>query len=134
MVDNEMCFPETWEEFEKQYGFYDSKQAYMYGNTRLIPTFRVEQWLDYMESVKHSQQSKQNKMEQVALLFGKKLGEPFIVEWEGKKIRVMFDEDYLSVMNFGYGWHTVGDEILRKLITGKAVIVDEQKSSNNNNK
>lgn len=67
-----------------------------------------------------------NRMADVAKLFNKKLNEPFNVEWEGTKVRVMFDEDYLCIMNFGYGWHTVGDEILRKLIAGKVVIVDEQ--------
>ena len=48
-MSDQMTFPDTWEEFEKQYGFYDSKQAYMYGNTRLIPSFRVQQWLDHLE-------------------------------------------------------------------------------------
>lgn len=67
----------------------------------------------------------ENRMADVAKIFGKKLNEPFVVEWKGKKVRAMFDVDYLCIMNFGYGWHTVGDEILRKLITGKAVIVDE---------
>lgn len=67
----------------------------------------------------------ENKMGQVAQMFGKKLGEEFNVEWKGKKVMVMFDVDYLCIMNFGYGWHTVQDEILRKLITGKAVIIDE---------
>ena len=68
----------------------------------------------------------ENRMADVAKMFRKKLNEPFIVKWEGVKVRAMFNEDYLCIMNFGYGWHGVRDEILRKLITGKAVIVDEQ--------
>jgi hypothetical protein len=67
----------------------------------------------------------ENRMADVAKMFGKKLNEPFKVEWEGKKVRVMFDEDYLCIMNFGYGWHGVADKILRELITGEAVIIDE---------
>ena len=66
-----------------------------------------------------------NKMTDVAALFGKKLGEPFIVVWNDKKVRVMFDKQYLCILNFGYGWHTVQDEILRKLITGQVVIIDD---------
>ena len=66
-----------------------------------------------------------NKMVQVAMLFGKKLGEPFIVEWDGKKVRAMFDVDYLCIMNFCYGWHGVADKILRELLTGEAEIVEE---------
>ena len=31
MAGNMMTFPDTWEEFEKQYGFYDSKQEYTLG-------------------------------------------------------------------------------------------------------
>lgn len=42
-----MEFPNTWEEFEKVYGFADTKQIYTNGS-RLIPSFRVEQWLDHI--------------------------------------------------------------------------------------
>jgi len=55
MADDAMTFPDTWEEFEKQYGFYDSKQVYMFGNTRLIPSFRVKQWLDHINDMKQPQ-------------------------------------------------------------------------------
>lgn len=41
-----MRFPNTWEEFEKDYGFEDSKQIYTNGS-KLIPTFRVKQWLEH---------------------------------------------------------------------------------------
>lgn len=42
-----MTFPETWEEFEKLYGFNDSEEIYT-NNSRLIPSFRVKQWLDHI--------------------------------------------------------------------------------------
>ena len=42
-----MNFPDTWEEFEKSYGFTDSKEVYTNGS-RLIPSFRVKQWLDHI--------------------------------------------------------------------------------------
>ena len=41
-----MIFPETWEEFEKSYGFDDREEIYTNGS-RLIPSFRVKQWLDH---------------------------------------------------------------------------------------
>lgn len=47
-----MLFPETWEEFEASYGFTDSEEVYTNG-ARLIPSFRVEQWLEHIGSVKH---------------------------------------------------------------------------------
>ena len=42
-----MVFPETWEEYEKENGFTDTEQIYTNGS-RLIPSFRVEQWLDHI--------------------------------------------------------------------------------------
>lgn len=45
-----MAFPDTWEEFEKSYGFTDNEEVYTNG-ARLIPSFRVKQWLDQLPSV-----------------------------------------------------------------------------------
>ena len=42
-----MVFPNTWEEFEQGYGFVDSEEIYTNGS-RLIPSFRVKQWLDHI--------------------------------------------------------------------------------------
>ena len=42
-----MEFPNTWEEFERDYGFVDSKEIYTNGS-RLIQSFRVKQWLDHI--------------------------------------------------------------------------------------
>ena len=61
MANDAMIFPDTWEEFEANYGFYDCKQAYTFGNTRLIPSFRVQQWLDHIDDIKHKKQSQNNK-------------------------------------------------------------------------
>lgn len=44
-----MNFPKTWEEYEKLYGFNDSEEIYT-NNSRLIPSFRVKQWLDHLPS------------------------------------------------------------------------------------
>jgi hypothetical protein len=43
-----MAFPDTWEEFEKQYGITDTEEVYTNG-ARLIPSFRVKQWLDNLQ-------------------------------------------------------------------------------------
>lgn len=47
-----MQFPETWGEFEANYGFTDREEVYTNG-ARLIPSFRVEQWLEHIDQVKH---------------------------------------------------------------------------------
>ena len=44
-----MTFPDTWEEYEEFYGFNDNKEIYTNGS-RLIPSFRVKQWLDHIAS------------------------------------------------------------------------------------
>lgn len=51
MMYERMIFPKTWEEYEKQYGFTDTEQVYTNG-ARLIPSFRVKQWLCHMESLR----------------------------------------------------------------------------------
>lgn len=48
-MSNMMTFPDTWEEFEKSYGFTDNEELYTNG-ARLIPSFRVKQWLDHLPS------------------------------------------------------------------------------------
>lgn len=51
-----MTFPETWEEFEKSYGFDDSDEVYTNGS-RLIPSFRVKQWLDHIAHRENERQA-----------------------------------------------------------------------------
>ena len=67
----------------------------------------------------------ENKMRQVAEMFGKKLGEEFSVKYQVSKYKwviqyhLSFTENGLMV----YGKYK--DIILRQLLTGKAVIVDD---------
>ena len=51
-MSNAILFPETWEEFEADYGFTDSEEVYTNG-ARLIASFRVGQWLEHIGSAKH---------------------------------------------------------------------------------
>jgi len=50
MSEDRMAFPNTWEEFEKEYGFTDTDEIYTNGS-RLIQSFRVEQWLEHLDAV-----------------------------------------------------------------------------------
>lgn len=49
-----MRFPETWEEYEEQFGFNDKQEIYTNGS-RLIQSFRVKQWLDHIEALSRSE-------------------------------------------------------------------------------
>ena len=120
-MENEMCFPETWEEFRKQYRIVDTEKVYTNG-AEMIPTFRVKQWLDHMESVKRSQQSEQNKMTYIALLFGKKLGEEFIVKKNEYKVKVKITQDGLAYAQ--PITREFDDELLAQMIKGSAEIVE----------
>lgn len=46
-MNEQMKFPETFEEFAKEYGFKDNKEVYTNGSD-LIPIFRVKQWLEHV--------------------------------------------------------------------------------------
>ena len=71
----------------------------------------------------------ENKMEQVAAMFGKKLGEEFIVdEKEGRKNLICkITEKGLFFYHDSYEawWQDSG--LLSELITGRAVIVDDER-------
>ena len=45
-MNEQMEFPETFEQFVKEYGFKDNKEVYTNGSD-LIPIFRVKQWLEH---------------------------------------------------------------------------------------
>ena len=45
-MNEQMKFPETFEEFAKEYGFKDKKEIYTNGDD-LIPIFRVKQWIEH---------------------------------------------------------------------------------------
>ena len=47
-MNEEMKFPETLDEFIKQYSFIDKKQFYTNGS-ELIQTFRIKQWEEHKE-------------------------------------------------------------------------------------
>lgn len=124
MADDVMKFPDTWEEFEEYFGFHDCKQAYMFGNTRLIPSFRVQQWLNHLDDVKRKEQLQENKMEQIAKMFGKKLGEEFNARKKGAKVgnQVMFSligVVYVDVPEDSQNW------LLTGLLTGEYEIVKD---------
>ena len=73
----------------------------------------------------------ENKMEQVAAMFGKQLGERFIVERDYGR----FDCEFAACGFVTYGFVTYGayenpylnfdDLILEDLLTGRAVIINE---------
>jgi hypothetical protein len=49
-----MDFPDTFEEFCKQYSFVDKEHIYTNGS-KLIPVFRVMQWLEHIQNKKDTQ-------------------------------------------------------------------------------
>lgn len=66
----------------------------------------------------------ENKMEAVAQLFGKKLGERFTVKW-GFMFDCRFDEYGLYVLNVPPFSDYFMERLLYDLLKGEAVIVDD---------
>ena len=56
-MGEKMTFPNSWKEYEELYGFTDSEQIYTNG-ARLIPSFRVEQWLDNEKELREQKTGK----------------------------------------------------------------------------
>lgn len=48
---NQMDFPDTFDEFAKEYGFKDKDEVYTNGS-ELITVFRVKQWLEHISTTK----------------------------------------------------------------------------------
>jgi hypothetical protein len=68
-----------------------------------------------------------NKMAEVAKMFGKKMGEEFTVIGKYKnKMTCMFSMRGLMYLDTNFfDWQQSGDYLFQDLLTGKAVIVDE---------
>ena len=68
----------------------------------------------------------ENKMEAVAQLFGKKLGEEFAVEDKHKTVwHCKFTKRGLLYLDKSFfDWQESGDYLLQSLVTGKAVIIN----------
>jgi hypothetical protein len=67
----------------------------------------------------------ENKMEAVAAMFGKKLGEEFIIAVRQIKYVALFSYDGLEIFNTYCDCWMVDYENLGNLLTGEAVIIDD---------
>lgn len=112
-MDDMMTFPDTWEEYEKQYGFNDKDEVYTNGS-RLIPSFRVKQWLEHLPTVakKETVDAISRKMVQSIEMsdwHGETYAEGFcdaidnvldLPSIEPRKGRWLKDGDYLGIPHF----------------------------------
>ena len=123
MAENkmDMIIPDSWIEFEKHVGFYDDKKIYTNG-VRLVPTNRVNQWLEYID---RKNKREKNKMEAVAQLFGKDLGKRFTVNFYNRLFDVAFDKHGLRVFSDEIFEDELSRLLLEGLIIGNAVIIDD---------
>ena len=102
-MSDKMTFPETWEEFEKSYGFDDSEEIYTNGS-RLIPSFRVKQWLDH--------ESKQNDRLFVELV----VEYPSISTYKEYKGKPYFSIKYIENGEKYIGYGTYKPEVLSQYL------------------
>ena len=64
----------------------------------------------------------ENKMAEVAQLFGKKLGEEFAVMYKGNVYRAYFRTNGIRVRAM---YHAFWDSVLIELLTGEAVVIND---------
>lgn len=64
-----------------------------------------------------------NKMAEVAKMFGKELGEVFDIKWGVCEYTIRFTKDGMEVTDDYGEWYEA--QLYRVLLTGEAVIVDE---------
>ena len=89
-----MTFPDTWEDFERSYGFTDNEEVYTNG-ARLIPSFRVKQWLDHLPSVQPRKGKWIYGEHDVAMCDGYRCDKcGFFVPWDYQHKFIDFIKDY----------------------------------------
>lgn len=91
---------------------------------RLEVTHLMGKKLDKPIIIKWKAETKKNKMEAVAQLFGKRLGEEFKMRYLSNIIKTRFTEHGLEEHFLTSEWLLNG-ELLRMLLAGEVVIVDE---------
>lgn len=92
---------------------------------KLEVTHLMGKKLDKPIILKWKSETKKNKMEQVAAMFGKSLGEEFTaVIWDVMQ-KWKFTDEGLKVKYLDGDWHK-SDSLLRCLLTGEAKIVEDE--------
>ena len=100
----------------------------LFGKSGELVEFRKKQVLEgALEIVQRNYKETPNKMEVIAALFGKKLNEAFYVKGKYRdRDTVRFTKSGVERQDaMWFGDWALDDEILRRILTGKAVIVDE---------
>lgn len=110
-MNEEMKFPKTFEEFIKQYSFFDKQQIYTNGS-ELIQVFRIKQWEEHKE--KENQELKEQleertKMYQNAYDYSQKMeGKAIILKTQQNKF-IKYLEDEISKLKKEYGNYVYDD-------------------------
>lgn len=100
-----MTFPDTWEEYERSYGFYDTEEVYTNGS-RLIPSFRVSQWLNH-EAEQHGRVFQEIVVEYPSI--------SIYPEYEGKPyFSIKYVEDGQGYIGYGTYKPEVLSEYMKK--------------------
>ena len=94
MTAEQMTFPDTFDEFAKEYGFKDKEEVYTNGS-ELIPVFRVKQWLQHIAEKADrmtAEEQRKDDIQTMRILFNADIEElcnqhRFKDAWEMRNIR-----------------------------------------------
>lgn len=119
MAENKMEQATTMNNFDKLLG----------RNGELVELRKEQVLAGAMRIIQQHYADKQNKMEAVAKLFGKKLGEEFVMRLGKDMYRARFDRErgfiYQDIPTYQENWST-NSAFLRLLLTGQAEIVEDE--------
>ena len=115
-----MTFPDTWEEFEKSYGFTDNEEVYTNG-ARLIPSFRVKQWLDHLPSVQPTRTTPSNTLDALESIQTTQLTDD-----DKETIRIHLNAFKESLCNQGR-WYEEYEELIYRLLSPLSVQPERKK-------
>ena len=100
------------------------------GKNGELAELRKEQVLAGAIGIIRRQYAGRSKMEAIAALFGKKLGEEFVMRLGKDMYRARFDRErgfiYQDIPTYQENWST-NSAFLRLLLTGQAEIVEDEK-------
>lgn len=93
---------------------------------KLEVTHLLGKKLDKPIIMKWKSETKKNKMEQVAAMFGKRLNERFTIDRKGYRFQARFTSYGLDILGeWDNPYIDVNANVLQDLLTGEEIVIDE---------
>ena len=117
-MNEEMKFPKTFEEFIKQYSFFDKQQIYTNGS-ELIQVFRIKQWEEHKERENQELKKQLDDANEKILLL--QASEPMLnykkaLEETQQKEFIKWLENYLELLDYDNIDEQIGYDMIEEIL------------------